>query len=163
MGSFSMYLVFAITWILFFHYYPGEEKTWLQAIYMSVITLSTVGFGAFTPNTTWGMVFASFWMLFGSAALVSVVTSFTEYTMKMQEYERFDPDAIHKSLSEFKEKHHNAEMTETQFIRFTLIQQGIASEGDVNAILANFHVLADDEGATGKTVKLDALSTEEDV
>lgn len=155
--SFSIYAIFATTWILFFHYYPGEGKTWLQAIYMSVITLSTVGFGAFTPNTTWGMVFASFWMIFGSAALVSVVTSFTDYTMKMQEYERFDEDATKKALEEYKAKHTNGEMTETQFIRFTIMQKGIASEGEVNAVLANFHVLADGESGD-KTVNLDKLA-----
>jgi len=159
--SFGMYATFAITWILFFHYYPGEGKTWLQAIYMSVITLSTVGFGAFTPNTTWGMVFASFWMIFGSAALVSVVTSFTDYTMKMQEYERFDPEATHKAIQEFKDKHNHPDMTETQFIRFTLVQQGIALEGDVNAVLASFHVLADGDAAKGKTVKLDRFLVED--
>jgi len=71
-GSLSCFGFFAITWIFFFHFYPGEGKTWLQAIYMSVITLSTVGFGAFTPNTEGGKVFAAFWMIFGSAALVSV-------------------------------------------------------------------------------------------
>lgn len=155
----SVYAVFAITWILFFHYYPGEGKTWLQAIYMSVITLSTVGFGAFTPNTTWGMVFAAFWMIFGSAALVSVVTSFTDYTLKMQEYERFDPAATTKAIDDFKEKHKHSEMTETQFIRFQLVQKGLVTEGDVNYVLANFHVLADGEDADGKkTVKLDKLS-----
>jgi hypothetical protein len=160
--AFAMYSCFAITWILFFHYYPGEGKTWLQAIYMSVITLSTVGFGAFTPNTTWGMVFASFWMIFGSAALVSVVTSFTDYTLKMQEYERFDPDQTKKHLADFKERHNNSEeMTETQFIRFQLVQQGVATENDVNVILANFHVLADGDAATGKTVKLDSLTAKD--
>merc|ERR1719329_2002982 len=82
--SFCFYAFFAVTWILFFHLYPGEGKTWFQAIYMSVITLSTVGFGAFTPNTTGGMIFASFWMIFGSAALVSVVGAFTNLIVESQ-------------------------------------------------------------------------------
>lgn len=157
----TMYAFFAITWILFFHFYPGEGKTWLQAIFMSVITLSTVGFGAFTPNTTWGMVFASFWMIFGSAALVSVVTSFTDYTMKMQEFERFDPDHAHKAIEEFKGRHQHDEMTETQFIRFTLVQQGIASESEVNSILGNFHVLADQDSYGTKAVKLERFQEAE--
>jgi len=158
--SSGVYATFAITWIFFFHFFPGEGKTWLQAIYMSVITLSTVGFGAFTPNTTWGMVFASFWMIFGSAALVSVITSFTDYTLKMQEYERFDPEATHKAIDEFKDKHQNAEMTEIQFIRFMLMQRGTASESEVNSVLSNFHILANEEKDGKKMVSLDCFEAQ---
>lgn len=159
--SFSVYAAFACTWILFFHYFPGEGKTWMEAIYMSVITLSTVGFGVFTPNTTWGMVFASFWMIFGSAALVSVVTAFADYTLKMQEYERFDPDSTKKALEEFKEKHKHSEMTETQFIRFTLMQRGVATEAEVNSILSNFHILAQEDSDGKKAVSVDRFEADE--
>merc|ERR1740138_1614560 len=38
----------ATVWILFFHFYPVEDKLWLEAIYMSLITLTTVCFGAIT-------------------------------------------------------------------------------------------------------------------
>merc|ERR1719223_2193262 len=72
--AFGSFVIFASIGILFFHYYPGEEKPWFQAIYMSIITLSTVVFGAF-------------WMIFGSAALVSVITAFAELMAQLNEYE----------------------------------------------------------------------------
>ncbi|CAK0911880.1 unnamed protein product [Prorocentrum cordatum] len=46
-----VFCFFAAGGTLFFTYYPGEEKTLAEAVYMSLITLSTVGFGAFTPST----------------------------------------------------------------------------------------------------------------
>jgi hypothetical protein len=75
-------------WILFFSLHPGEGKTVFQALYMSVITLSSVGFGWFTPVTEEGMIFAAYFMIFGCAALVNVITQFTELIVKLNEYEK---------------------------------------------------------------------------
>jgi len=72
---------------LFFSLYPGEGKTTAQAVYMSLITLSTVGFGAFTPSTHAGMVVGAFWMLFGTASLVAVVTSRAAFSMALKKHE----------------------------------------------------------------------------
>merc|ERR1719221_1792560 len=57
------FLVLVALGVLFYHLYPGEEKTVFNAVYMSVITLSTVGFGVVTPQTEAGKVFGAFWML----------------------------------------------------------------------------------------------------
>ncbi|CAE8706136.1 unnamed protein product [Polarella glacialis] len=59
--------------VLFFHYWPAEG-----------ITLSTVGFGAFTPVTEGGMIFGAFMMLFGSAALINVIGAFAERALANQ-------------------------------------------------------------------------------
>jgi len=72
---------------LFFSFYPGEDKTIAQAVYMSLITLSTVGFGAFTPSTHAGMVVGAFWMLFGTASLVAMVTSRAAFSMALKRHE----------------------------------------------------------------------------
>merc|ERR1719291_1165722 len=72
---------------LFFTYYPGEDKTVAQAVYMSLITLSTVGFGAFTPSTHAGMVVGACWMLFGCASLMAVVTSRAAFSLAMKDQE----------------------------------------------------------------------------
>jgi len=162
LGSLCCFGFFAVTWIFFFHFYPGEGKTWLQAIYMSVITLSTVGFGAFTPNTEGGKVFASFWMIFGSAALVSVVTSFTELTMKLNEYERYDVQKGKKALSTYKEETGTNEMGESEFLKFGLVQKGLISADDFAAIQSTFHEIAKKGDGRRLTVSLDDLREELD-
>lgn len=158
-GSFLAFSFFAGTWILFFHYYPGEGKTWLQAIYMSVITLSTVGFGAFTPSTEGGKVFASFWMIFGSAALVNVITQFSELMLKLQEYERYDPTVVKQALDAYQQD--NNEMSELEFLKFGLVQKGLISATDLKEIQIAFDNLASDN-VGHKSVSVEMLKNELD-
>lgn len=135
--------------------YPGEGKTWFQAVYMSVITLSTVGFGAFTPNTTGGMVFAAFWMIFGSAALVGVVGAFTQLVVDYNTYERFDADQSTKLVEEMR-KEGDKGLTETQFIRFTLLQKGLCTAEDVDTLLDHFQTLSEEKDGK-RTVSINTL------
>eukprot|EP00419_Tripos_fusus_P033573 CAMPEP_0172783000 /NCGR_PEP_ID=MMETSP1074-20121228/204216_1 /TAXON_ID=2916 /ORGANISM="Ceratium fusus, Strain PA161109" /LENGTH=388 /DNA_ID=CAMNT_0013619987 /DNA_START=76 /DNA_END=1242 /DNA_ORIENTATION=+ len=93
LSSLAVYGFFCVIGTLFFVNYPGENKTVLQGLYMSVITLSTVGFGAVTPVTEGGKVFGAFWMLFGSAALVGVVGSFSSLCVMSKQREEWDPVA----------------------------------------------------------------------
>jgi len=93
LSSLGVYGFFCVIGTLFFVNYPGENKTVLQGVYMSVITLSTVGFGAVTPVTEGGKVFGAFWMLFGSAALVGVVGSFSSLCIMAKQREEWDPAA----------------------------------------------------------------------
>jgi len=156
--SFCFYAFFAITWIFFFHLYPGEGKTWFQATYMSIITLSTVGFGAFTPNTTGGMIFGSFWMIFGSAALVGLVGAFAQFVVDSNMYERFDAEQLENSrkvVDELKQSG-KKELDETQFIRFTLLQKGLCTADDVDTLLDNFQTLSDEKDGK-RTVCFNAL------
>lgn len=85
--SFLVFLSFAVVGVLFFYLYPGEGKSIGQGIYMSLITLSTVGFGAFTPSTHAGMVFSAFWMLSGVGSLGAVITSYAAFSTTMKRYE----------------------------------------------------------------------------
>merc|ERR1719433_1623282 len=91
--SLGVYGFFCVIGTLFFVNYPGENKTVLQGLYMSVIPLSTVGFGAVTPVTEGGKVFGAFWMLFGSAAVVGVVGSFSSLCVMAKQREEWDPVA----------------------------------------------------------------------
>merc|ERR1719379_2799325 len=83
-GSLTSFFVFVAIGTCFFHFFPGEGKTVGQGVYMSIITLTTVGFGAFTPVTQGGMVFGAFWMLFGVAALGAAVASLTAWTIALK-------------------------------------------------------------------------------
>jgi len=87
MHSVLAFTFFAVVGATFFVMFPGENKTPLQAVYMSLITLSTVGFGAFTPTTHGGMVFSAFWMLFGVASLASLVSSRAAFALALRKYE----------------------------------------------------------------------------
>lgn len=144
--SVLIFFAFAGVWIVFFHYYPGEEKTWMQSTYFSIITLSTVGFGAFLPRTHGGMVFAAFWMIFGSAALVAVVTRFTELVIKFSEYETFNPTETTNALNEWTQQHGTEMMSEADFLQFALQQGGLVPDAEISLARRAFEEL---KGADG--------------
>eukprot|EP00933_Yihiella_yeosuensis_P050573 TRINITY_DN4837_c0_g3_i1.p1 TRINITY_DN4837_c0_g3~~TRINITY_DN4837_c0_g3_i1.p1 ORF type:complete len:495 (-),score=115.18 TRINITY_DN4837_c0_g3_i1:146-1630(-) len=138
------FLIIDFVWICFFHYYPGEGKSWMEAIYMSVITLSTVGFGAFTPVTEGGMVFAAFFMLFGSAALVNAIGQFAELMIQHKIYETYDASATERALVGLEKqatgstKDFSGKVSELDFFKFALQSQGILDEAGCENITQAF-------------------------
>jgi len=70
--SLAIWIFVLFIGVSFFMYYPGENKTFIEAFYMCVVTLTTVGFGDVTASTYGGKVFAAFWMFLGVACLADV-------------------------------------------------------------------------------------------
>jgi voltage-gated potassium channel len=56
---------------LFYHW--AEGWSWLDALYFSVVTLGTVGFGDLTPTTPLSKLFTIFYILNGIGVLVAFV------------------------------------------------------------------------------------------
>jgi len=72
-----VWTVIVVIGVVFFCNYPGEDLSVVEGIYMCVVTLSTVGFGDFHPQTQGGKMFAAAWMLVGCAALADMVSKFS--------------------------------------------------------------------------------------
>lgn len=144
----AVFAVVDIVWISFFSLHPREGKTLFQALYMSVITLSTVGFGYFTPVTEEGMIFGAFMMLFGSAALVSVISNFTKLMVDLDSYERSSPEeTCSEAMGILKTVTNGSqEVTEAQFLRFTLLQTKRCNENQIDHILEAFGQLKPQKG-----------------
>ena len=53
-------------------YHVQEGWAWLDALYFTVITLTTVGYGDFSPQTSLGKVFTMVYILVG----LSIISSF---------------------------------------------------------------------------------------
>jgi len=146
------YAMFALVGTLFFHFYPGEGKTVFQGIYMSVITLSTVGFGAYTPVTDAGKVFAAFWMLFGSASLVGVVGAFSELKEQMKMRERWKKKHPGEEVARFLEDAPE-EMDRYEFVTRSLIKKHLVSEKDIEEIARFFRVHSDNGTISRSTLE----------
>lgn len=138
-------LFFVIAGILFFHLYPGEEKTWFQAAYMSAITLTTVGFGAFTANTTGGQVFGAFWMLFGVAAFASFVAAFTEVCFKLKERNRHSTEFIRAEIAKLPLQGGSSKPDRLEFLCFSALHLGIASTEQLDSIKSQFMKMKPDK------------------
>jgi len=147
------YIMSCVIGVLFFVYYPGEDKSLLEAVYMSVITLSTVGFGAITPQTEAGKVFASFWMVFGSATLVWVVGAFTTLTLEMREREQMNPAQHAEEDDKLTKQFFDSERVDfNSFLKFRLVQANLVSEAEINQIEQAFLHLGPDSGTTKGTI-----------
>lgn len=160
--SSTVFGITAIAGIYFYHTYPGEEKTWFQAVYMSIITLSTVGFGAFTAVTTAGMVFGAFWMIMGVSALGSVIGCSVELVLKVKEKERYSAiedklkfyESIEKCvLTPDKGSKHESSgkyMDEYAFMKFGLIHMCDISEEEIERIEQRFIGLQAENNEDGR-------------
>jgi hypothetical protein len=65
-----------------FFYAQVENLSTVDAFYMSVITLSTVGYGDLVPQTNEGKIFTSFYILIGVGVLLEFLNVMTKRRVK---------------------------------------------------------------------------------
>lgn len=147
LNSLLTWLLCVLIGVLFFVNYPGENRTPFQAVYMSVITLSTVGFGAFTPLTEMGKAFGAFWMLFGSAAMLGLVSSCCELIAVMKMREQLDPKQAQANDAELALQQ-PPRMDNYAFLRFGLLQSNATSQFDLQLFETIFKELGPDSDGT---------------
>lgn len=66
-----------VLWTSVFYRYV-EGWSWLDSIYFSVVTISTVGFGDFPPETAAGKIFTMFYIVIGLGFFVTAVTTIAD-------------------------------------------------------------------------------------
>lgn len=80
-------VLFALAYgTLGFHYVEG--RPWDDAVYWTVTTMSTVGYGDLSPTTSWGRVHAMFLMVMGIGIFGLVVESFIALLLEISERRR---------------------------------------------------------------------------
>lgn len=59
-----------------------EGLAWIDAFYFSVVTLTTVGYGDFTPETNIGKIFTSFYILTGIGIIFGFINGVYKHQME---------------------------------------------------------------------------------
>lgn len=161
--SLAVYICLVVCWVTFFANFPGEEKTVFQAFYMSLITMTTVGFGAITPLTEEGMIFASFFMLVGSAAIVNVIGRFCEFVAAMNDFQRFGQDVKKGALEELRRQvKEGSKVTALEFFRFVVLHDNVMTEGEVDGIMQVFEGLNPKNGEVAFKKVEEAMEVDRD-
>ncbi len=56
-------------------YHYLENWSWIDSIYFSVVTLTTVGYGDFSPQTDAGKIFTIFYIILGIGIILSFINT----------------------------------------------------------------------------------------
>ena len=67
---------------LVYHFLEGWS--YIDALYFSVITLTTIGFGDFTPQTVEGKIFTIFYIFIGIGIILTFVNTVYNHYNKMR-------------------------------------------------------------------------------
>lgn len=59
---------------VFYHFV--EKFAWIDAYYFSVVTLTTVGYGDFSPQTNLGKIFTTFYLFIGLGIIATFASTF---------------------------------------------------------------------------------------
>lgn len=122
----------------------GYRKNFRSALYMSVITLSTTGFGDYAPKTKVGRVFGIIWMPLGVLSWVNLITNVLFWWRALKQA------AKHKSLkmtiSDFTklDANHDGSVSRAEFRVYFLLKEQIVKEEDIKHIDAFFEALDKD-------------------
>lgn len=65
---------------VFYHFQEGWG--WIDALYFSVITIATVGYGDFAPQTPLGKLFTVGYLIFGIGVFVVATATFAEHLLQ---------------------------------------------------------------------------------
>lgn len=78
-----LFLAFAQIGVATVFYHWVEGWAWLDALYFSVITISTVGYGDFSPQTTPGKLFTIAYILCGLGLFVTATATLASSMLKV--------------------------------------------------------------------------------
>jgi voltage-gated potassium channel len=82
-------------------YWRFEDWTVIQALYFSVVTLTTVGFGDFTPTTAGTQIFTIIYILTGLGVLVALLSSVAQQYLR----QKAEADPVRDRLRACRRRH----------------------------------------------------------
>jgi len=118
----------------------GLTKTWADAIYMCVITITTVGFGDYVPETPVGRAFGSVYMLFGVTATLNLLGNITDIITESQN--NAARQKMTRNMFHEYDQDKDGKLSELEFVKLQLVQNGLASKEQIDSICKQFEAIA---------------------
>jgi len=117
----------------------GVERSFVDTFYMSVVTITTVGYGDMVPQTQIGRITTALYMLFGVGSTLNLVGTVTDLLKEM-----FESDERVKMTKESfigMDMDNDGNLDRHEFLRLQLIMLGLAQEGELNSIDLQFDLI----------------------
>jgi len=144
-----LWFAFVLIGTFFFALYGVEEKTLCEAFYMSVITLTTVGFGDKHPVSSSGQIFATFWMLLGVSAYGNMVARFSaRFMARDNTIRKLDNHSLQRIFAnetfqagQTREEYQDPKVRRADFILFLLEDTGVVDSEVIQKLGMEFNHL----------------------
>lgn len=121
----------------------GYTKSMLDAWYMSCVSLTTIGFGDFAPKSRAGRVFSIFWLLSGVCAVGNFTCQFSKKFLEANRRQRKLQINIDEIFAKI-DKDGSGTLDRFEFMSFALMEYGMLTEEDLDAIMKQFNDLDKD-------------------
>lgn len=124
----------------------GITKSWVDCLYMSMITMTTIGFGDMTPMSAAGRWIGLPWMLVAVLAagnFASSLSSYMDYMTKKPHGKKFTRELFKKI-----DKDGNNWLSRGEFYAWALVTKGLVSAEDIDMVDRVFRAL--DENKKGQ-------------
>ena len=80
-------IVYIIFGCLFYHFIEGWH--WIDSLYFSVVSLTTVGYGDITPVTAAGKLFTIFYLIFGIGIFGAFINNILKSRIAMKARDKY--------------------------------------------------------------------------
>jgi potassium channel subfamily K len=115
----------------------GSDFTYVEAFYMSCITLTTVGFGDYSPMSRHGRIFATIWMMMGIATTGNFIRAFSVVCMSGQMENGIDvEEAFHRI-----DTNGDGHLDRFEFVSFCLMEHGMLTKDQLDSINKQYAAL----------------------
>ncbi|KAL5700416.1 serine/threonine protein kinase [Ranunculus cassubicifolius] len=121
-----------------------EELDWVDSIYLSVMSVTTVGYGDRAFSTLPGRLFASFWLLFSTLAVARAFLYLAEARIDKRQ-RRIIKWAVQREITAqdviAADVNNNGFISKADYVIYKLKEMGKISDKDILAICGQFNKL----------------------
>jgi hypothetical protein len=125
----------------------GYQKNWITSFYMSVITLTTVGFGDHSPRSLVGRIVGILWMLIGVGFMAKWFSTLAKLFFDYEQNKRLKvTQDLSQELFKQIDKDSSGSLSRYEFAHYFLVHSGLITQKDLDEIDKHFDRLrnADD-------------------
>jgi uncharacterized protein YktA (UPF0223 family) len=142
---------------IFYMAFPGENLSFINAIYMSTATVMTVGYGDVSPQTEGGKIVATWWMIIGYAvllrALQDVANKVHEKSLHKMRTQLLNRDLSRTAILNM-DKDGDGLLSRLEFITHMIVALKLCTPEHLRAIMQRFDEVEQSREARVRVLKV---------